>query len=314
MKFNDLTGQKFGKLTILGRAPSKIDKSGKSRTMWYCKCDCKDEVIIVSGDYLKRSECPSCGCEATKNRIEKNRVNNIGEKFGRLTIVDILWDNERSVAVCKCDCGNDYIGIKSDIVTGHTQSCGCLQSEHTSAANTKDWSGYVSDYGIEFLYQDCMNDKGQWLWKCRCGICKNVFTALPAKVNNGHITSCGCRIQSSGEEYIKNLLEEARIDFVPQYKFDDCKLKYVLRFDFAVISNSKLLGLVEYDGKQHFEPIEFFGGEDGFKKTQERDEIKNAYCELHNIPLLRLPYTLSTDEIKTRIYEYYLSLTTAGCA
>ena len=314
MRFNDLTGQKFGKLTILERAPSKIDKSGKSRTMWYCKCDCKDEVIIVSGDYLKRSECPSCGCEAAKNRIEKNRVNNVGEKFGRLTIVDILWDECRTKAVCKCDCGNDYIGVKSDIVSGHTQSCGCLHSENTSLANTKDWTGYIADCGVEFVKQDHMNDKGQWVWECKCGICGNLFYELPSKINNGHTTSCGCRIQSFGESYIETLLTALRVDFKPQYTFDDCKSVYVLRFDFAIFYNNQLLGLVEYDGKQHFEPVEFFGGEDGFIQTKHRDQIKNTYCKLHDIPLLRVPYTLSTKQIKSQVYEYYLSLTTAGCA
>lgn len=313
MSFKDLTAQKFGKLNVLSRAQSKIDKSGRSRTMWNCKCDCGNDVT-VSADYLKRSECPSCGCEAIKNKIEKNRVDNVGEKFGRLTILDIIWDYDRSKAVCKCDCGNDYIGVKSDIVTGHTQSCGCLQSENTSIANTKDWSGYIADCGVEFVKQDHMNDKGQWVWACKCGICGNVFYELPARVNNGHTTSCGCRIQSFGESYIASLLSDFNIDFKPQYTFEDCKFTYVLRFDFGILYNNQLLGLIEYDGKQHFEPIDFFGGKDGFKKTQERDKIKNTYCKVHNIPLLRLPYTLSTDEMKIKIYEYYLSLTTAGCA
>jgi hypothetical protein len=128
MGFKDLIGQKFGKLTIISRAENKVNKSGKSRTMWNCICDCdNNSIIVVSGDYLKRSKCPSCGCEARKNRIEKNRVNNIGEKYGRLTIVDIIWGERKTKAICKCDCGNNYIGVKSDIVTGHTKSCGCLQ-------------------------------------------------------------------------------------------------------------------------------------------------------------------------------------------
>lgn len=313
MKLKDLTGQIFGKLIVLNRSESKIDKSGKPRTMWECKCDCGN-IVIVSADYLKRSKCPSCGCEATKNRIEKNRVNNIGEKFGRLTILDILWEHERSKAVCKCDCGNDYIGVKSDIISGHTQSCGCLQSENTSLANTKDWSGYIADCGVEFVKQDHMNEKGQWVWECKCGVCGKLFYELPARVNCGHTTSCGCRIQSFGESYIESLLIDFSIDFKPQYTFDDCKDIYVLRFDFGVLYNDKLIGLIEYDGKQHFEPIDFFGGVDGFIKTQKRDDIKNTYCKSHNIPLLRIPYTLSTSEIKFKIYEYYLSLTTAGCA
>lgn len=315
MSFKNLTGQKIGHLTITGRAPNKIQPSGKTRTMWYCFCDCgKPDIIVVSSDYLKRSECPSCGCETRKNKIEKNRINNIGQKFGKLTIVDILWDEKPTKAICKCDCGNDYIGVKTDITSGHTRSCGCLQSENTSMANTKDWTNYIADSGVKFIKRDHMNKKGQWIWECQCPLCKNHFYELPAKVNNGHTTSCGCRIQSFGESYIKSILEDMDLEFKAQYTFDDCKYIYVLRFDFGILCNGELLGLIEYDGKQHFEPIEYFGGVDGFNKTKERDKIKDMYCSLHNIPLLRLTYTLSLEEIKNQLHEYYLSLTTAGCA
>jgi hypothetical protein len=314
MKFKDLTGLKFGKLTIKNRVESKADSSGRKRTRWNCICDCGNDNVIVLGDYLNRSDCPSCGCETHENRVRKNRHNNIGEKYGRLTIMDILWDENPVRAVCKCDCGNDFIGRKADIASGHTQSCGCLQSEMTSISNVKDWCGYVSDSGVKFLRQHHTNNKGQWIWECRCPLCDSLFYELPAKVNNGHTTSCGCRKQSFGEQYIASLLEELCIDFKQQYIFNDCKHIYNLRFDFAIFSNNNLLGLIEYDGRQHFEPVDVFGGQEGFKKTKNRDEIKNIYCNTHGIPLLRLPYILSTHEIKEKIYEYYLSLTTAGCA
>ena len=312
MNFKDLTGQKFGKLTVKNRAENQVSPSGKSQTRWNCKCDCGSDNIVVSGDYLKRSECPSCGCEAHKNRVVKNRLNNIGEKYGRLTIVNILWEEKPVKAVCKCDCGNDYIGVKADIVSGHTQSCGCLQAKNASAANTKDWSGCVAASGVEFVKQSYMNEKGQWVWECKCPLCENYFYELPAKVNNCHTTSCGCRIQSFGETYIQSLLEDFGIKFKTQWTFEDCKDIYVLRFDFAILYDEKLLGLIEYDGKQHFEPIEYFGGEDGFRKAQRRDQIKNTYRDAHNISLLRIPYTYSLKDIETKIYEYYLSLTTAG--
>lgn len=312
MKFKDFSGQKIGKLEVLKRAPNKIS-GGRNRTMWVCQCDCGNNVD-VSSDYLNRSECPSCGCETTRMKIEKNRINNIGEKHGMLKIIDIIWDDGKAKAVCKCDCGNNYIGNKADIISGHTQSCGCLQPKRTSESNTKDWAGIISDYGVEFICKDHMNEKGQWIWKCKCGVCGNYFVALPVKINNGHITSCGCRIQSSGEEYISGLLKEFNVNFEPQYIFKDCKYKYVLKFDFAILYNKDVIGIIEYDGKQHFEPIDFFGGIDGFKNTQIRDEIKNNYCKEHNIPMLRIPYTMSIEVIKNVIYEYYLSLTTAGCA
>lgn len=311
MRSIDLTGKQFTNLKVLYRAESSI-KNGKARGKWHCECKCGNELDVLHDNLVKRPDMACSEC-SNKNRSIHNRKNIVGQKFGRLTVIDILWDEKRSKAVCKCDCGNDYTVTKSDLITGHTKSCGCLQSEMASKANTKDWSGHVSDYGIEFLHQDHMNNKGQWLWKCKCGCCGNIFTALPAKINNGHITSCGCRIQSSGEEYVATILNELNIEFIPQYKFDDCKLKYVLRFDFAIFYDNKFLGLIEFDGQQHFEPIDFFGGEDGFNKTVDRDNIKNTYCKSHDIPLLRLPYTLNLDEIKDQIYEYYLSLTTAGC-
>lgn len=313
MNLIDLTGKNFENLTVLYRGKDIIQDGKRRRVKWHCLCNCGKEFDVIS-DNLKRRPNMTCNECAKKRRGESQRKNSVGNKYGRLTILEILPSSGATKVRCMCDCGNEYIGCQADIVSGHTKSCGCLHKEITSKTNTKDWAGNISEYGIEFLYQDCMNDKGQWLWKCRCGICGNLFTALPAKVNNGHITSCGCRVQSSGEEYIECVLKEFNIDFIPQYKFDDCKFKYILRFDFALIKNNKVLGLIEYDGKQHFEPIAFFGGEDGFKESKERDQIKNTYCNLHDIPLLRLPYTLSTDEIKTKIYEYYLSLTTAGCA
>ena len=165
MKFKDLKGQTFGLLTVIDRAENRIDSSGRSRTMWNCICKCGNKKV-ASSDYLKQNECPSCGCEALKNKIEKNRKNNIGEKYGRLTILDILWDTKPTRALCKCDCGNDFIGAKADIVIGHTQSCGCLKSEKTSESNTKDWTGFTAKSGVEFVKQHHRNNKGQWMWEC----------------------------------------------------------------------------------------------------------------------------------------------------
>ena len=311
MKFQDLTGKKFLHSTVLYRMEDHISKSGRKKVRWHCLCDCGNEFNII-GDNLKSHPETTCRECANKNRSEHNRINVLGKKYGRLTILESIPGTSPTKVKCKCDCGNDYIGLQANVINGHTQSCGCLQAERASISNTKNWTGYTSDYGVEFIRQAYMNKKGQWVWECRCGICGGLFYELPAKVNNGHTTSCGCRIQSSGEEYIQSLLSDSGINFKPQYTFDDCKYTYVLRFDFAIIENNKVLGLIEYDGKQHFKPIEFFGGGKGFIETKKRDEIKSKYCQLNKIPLLRLPYTLSAKEIKEKIDEYYLSLTTAG--
>ena len=55
--------------------------------------------------------------------------------------------------------------------------------------------------------------------------------------------------------------------------------------------------LIEYDGQQHFMPVSIFKGDDGYLETQKHDKIKNDYCKQHNIPLIRLPYYLTNNEI-----------------
>jgi hypothetical protein len=106
--------------------------------------------------------------------------------------------------------------------------------------------------------------------------------------------SKGCKYcadsKSKGEIKIENYLNENNIEFDIQQSFPDCKYKILLKFDFFVYINNELSVIVEYDGIQHFEPVEYWGGEEGFKEQQIRDNIKNEYCKTHNIFLLRIPY------------------------
>ena len=72
------------------------------------------------------------------------------------------------------------------------------------------------------------------------------------------------------------------------------------RFDFYVNNNY----LIEYDGQQHFESVEYFGGEEQLKIQQKRDTYKNQWCKENNIPLIRIPYTkLDTLCIKDLMLE-----------
>lgn len=66
--------------------------------------------------------------------------------------------------------------------------------------------------------------------------------------------------------------------------------KKQLPFDFAIFKKDQLISLIEYDGEQHFKPVEIFGGEEGFKNQKMRDEVKDAYCIENEIPLLRIAY------------------------
>lgn len=297
-----LNGQKFDMLTVIDTIFKKDDK-GQSRKYCKCQCDC-GKIVTIGASTLKNKRYHSCGCARKMRWIEKNGRDITNQRFGRLVVQEIIWEETPVKVKCVCDCGNMVILNKNDVQSGHTQSCGCLWKERISETNTKDWSNFISDTGIRFIEQDYMNDFGQWVWKCECPLCGNVFSILPAKVVNGHTTSCGCRILSSHEDYIEKLLQKMGIVYIRQYSFSDCKYKYKLKFDFAIFDDDmNILYLIEYDGQQHFVSKDFFGGEEGLKKTQERDSIKDEYCLKHNIPLIRLRFDLTNEDIKKILYN-----------
>lgn len=98
---------------------------------------------------------------------------------------------------------------------------------------------------------------------------------------------------SKGEAKIANLLAGAGIQFKQEVSFKGLvgKKKVPLRFDFALFKNGKLVCLLDFDGRQHFEFVSYFYKTwSAFQKAKERDRIKNKFCLLNNIPLIRVPY------------------------
>lgn len=101
---------------------------------------------------------------------------------------------------------------------------------------------------------------------------------------------------SNGEERILNFLHTTSINYLSQYGFKNLYSKQPLRFDFAIFDKTDtLLFLIEYDGEQHFKPVDFAGkGKEWAKRSlnniKARDQIKNNYCKDNAIKLLRIPY------------------------
>lgn len=75
--FRSLAGQKFGRLTVLANHESRLNRTGKSKELfWLCRCDCGKEVY-VRADSLRRGMTRSCGClndeERRKTKIRQSR-------------------------------------------------------------------------------------------------------------------------------------------------------------------------------------------------------------------------------------------------
>lgn len=111
------------------------------------------------------------------------------------------------------------------------------------------------------------------------------FEQTPNNHKNGN--GCPACKESNGEKRIRTILIENKIDFLPQYKFEGCKDKAELPFDFYL---PKYNTCIEFNGIQHYKPVKYFGGEIGFSKLKKRDKIKKEYCVYNNIPLIIIKY------------------------
>lgn len=91
---------------------------------------------------------------------------------------------------------------------------------------------------------------------------------------------------SYGEKFIEKFLVENNINFTTQHKFEDCRYKNPLSFDFYL---PKYNLCIEYNGIQHYQPTKWFGV-DKFESQVRNDKIKKDYCNDNNIKLLIIPY------------------------
>lgn len=120
---------------------------------------------------------------------------------------------------------------------------------------------------------------------------------------HSHILGSGCKkcSQSNGEKLISEILNKLGMFFKTEVKFEKCFHKSNLKFDFY-IPNLNLC--IEYNGLQHYKPVEFFGGEKYFIEIKRRDDIKKKYCKDNNIRLLIIKYQTKKEDIINIISSY----------
>lgn len=104
--------------------------------------------------------------------------------------------------------------------------------------------------------------------------------------------------ETSGEMAVRLWLEKHNINYIFQKTFNDCKNIRLLPFDFYLPEYNCC---IEYNGRQHYEPVDFSGnGEkhanEQLNIIQHRDNIKDEYCKNNGISLLRIPYFKNVEE------------------
>ena len=140
---------------------------------------------------------------------------------------------------------------------------------------------------------------------CECMICGHKWSPVARSLKNGE--GCPSCKMSKGEKRIKLFLDQNNISYIYQNKFDTCRDKFPLPFDFYLPEYNLV---VEYDGEQHFHPVDFANkgllwAEKMFQQIIHHDNIKNEYCYTNGIKILRIPY-FDFDNIEDILNHYLI--------
>lgn len=119
----DLTGQRFGRLTVIREADRRAD----GRVEWHCACDCGKE-IRTQGARLRSGGVKSCGCI----RLGVGGIDLTGQRFGKLAVIEEADRSEGGERrwLCRCDCGNESEPFGAALRKGSSRSCGCVRRKH----------------------------------------------------------------------------------------------------------------------------------------------------------------------------------------
>lgn len=242
-------------------------------------------------NHLKGAGCPSC-CglikPTTGEFIEKAKKIH-GNKYD-YSLTKYINIRTNVKIICKIH------GVFEQLSNSHLNGKGCAKC--TGKNKTTDIfiteCKKVHDYRYDYSLVDYKTSNSKISI-----ICKK--HGLFEQLANDHLRGRGCPScsTSKGEQIITDYLTDNDILFEPQKTFKGCVYKNKLKFDFY-LSEQNIC--IEYDGRQHYDAIDYFGGDVGLKKTQLRDKIKDDYCANNNISILRLRYDedilLSLENLK----------------
>lgn len=142
---DDLTGRKFGRLTVLYRNGEYVHAHG-TVPYWLCQCECGVQKLVLA-NALRSGRTLSCGC---LHREVCSKVTDLtGRRYGRLTVLGFAGKHGKGQFIhwrCLCDCGLEKIVRGTSLTNGHTTSCGCLWKERTRKACTKHGKSRTREY------------------------------------------------------------------------------------------------------------------------------------------------------------------------
>ena len=255
---------------------------------------CNNEWLSYPCDILSGKSCKNCSNKMAGIRKRKSHsqyVNDLSVLNSNIEPVEPYINTDTAI-LHKCKtCGYIWAIKPNHTLSGHgCPKCGFKRS---SDIRKKEHGQYVFELlevnpNIEAI-EEYVNYNTSIVHRCKK--CNYKWSIDPSHTMRGQ----GCPIcnESHGERQITTWLDHQHIEYKPQYRFDDCRDKYTLPFDFYLPRHNVC---IEYNGKQHYEAIDFFGGEEAFNIRQYHDRIKDDYCKNNGIHMLRISYQQDIEE------------------
>lgn len=263
--------------------------------MNYINNKTKVEIICpVHGSFMQEPRkhlyngCPECW-KKERSRTQENFI--LRSK--------LIHNNKYDYSLVNYTRGNIKVKIKCNVCNtifeqtpdAHLRGQGCNNCNKISM--TKEWSyvemDFIKKHGNKYIYDNTTYKNCRSIINIYCKRCNKYF-----KQPISRHYSCGCPHcrRSRGEENVQKYLKSNNIRFENQKRFEDCRNKYALPFDFYL---TDLDTCIEFDGVQHYIPNEYFGGREGLEQRQNNDKIKTDYCKNNGIKLIRIKYDEDID-------------------
>ena len=268
--------------------------------------DSKSKVKIICNihgvfEQIPNSHLNKKGCSICANNIKSTKIDFIkksieihGDKYN-YSLVDYININKKVKIIC-----NTHKTFEQTPYN-HLIGQGCPICANNIKSTKIDFiKKSIEIHGDKYDYSYVEYEKALSKVKISCRE-HGEFEQRP----NSHLMGKGCPIckSSKGSISIINYLKTNNIEFKREYYYKDCKNINYLKFDFYL---PNLNILIEYDGRQHFESIDSWGGDDALLKRKINDDIKNKYCIKNRIPLLRISYL---EDINDKLNSYLIDYT-----
>jgi len=253
------------------------------------KIICKIHGIFeqIPDGHLNNRNCYKC---SNNQKLTNEEFINESRKIHGYKYDYSLVDYKNAKTKIKIICS--IHGVFEQIPDNHnTKKYGCPKCSKSHKLTTKEFINESKKIHGRYDYSlvDYKNTNTKVIIIC---LTHGIFEQKPEK----HLIGNGCPKckESHGERKISNFLEEHNISFKQEYVFDSCRNINPLPFDFYLPNYNTC---IEYDGIQHFEPVEFFGGKDSLVIRKGMDKIKTQFCTSNKIDIIRIKYTENIDDM-----------------